>query len=89
MTKNNTKDYNLWLWDSGQMKVMAATTALLQETDRPSVKYVIFTNMPYGEICYHQGRGRGGRAGEFAYVFVIFDGKAHYLRPKMGKSKDI
>lgn len=87
---NNTKGYNLWLWDSGQTKVMAATTALLQGTDRPYVKFVIFADIPYGEISYHQGGGRGGRAGELAYVFVIFGSKSTYVRPYRGiSSKDI
>jgi superfamily II DNA helicase RecQ len=87
---NNTKGYNLWLWDSGQTKVIAATTALLQGTDRPRIKYVVFCDLPYGEISYHQGGGRGGRAGEPAYVFVLFAQKTVFIRG-YGKSssKDV
>jgi superfamily II DNA helicase RecQ len=90
MNGNNTKGYNLWLWDSGQTKVIAATTALLQGTDRPRIKYVVFCDFPYGEISYHQGRGRGGRAGEPAYVFVLFAQKTVFIHG-YGKSssKDV
>ena len=87
---NNTKGYNLWLWDSGQTKVIAATTALLQGTDRPYIKYVIFCELPYGEISYHQGGGRGGRAGEPGYVFVLFPKNTTFIRGYGKKSpKDV
>ena len=77
-----TKAYNLWLWDTGQTKVMAATTALIQGTDRPYIKYVIFADVPYGAISYQQGGGRGGRAGEFAYVITIFGARTVYMRER-------
>jgi superfamily II DNA helicase RecQ len=84
---NNTKGYNLWLWDSGQSKLIAATTALLQGIDRPLVKYVIFHGGTYGLIAYHQGSGRAGRAGQSSYIFVVFDGDT--IRIRAPRSLDI
>jgi len=84
---NNTKSYNLWLWDSGQSKLIAATTALLQGIDRPLVKYVIFHGSTYGLIAYHQGSGRAGRAGQSSYIFVVFDG--HNIHIRAPRSLDI
>jgi superfamily II DNA helicase RecQ len=81
---NNTKGYNLWQWDSGQCPMIAATTALLQGIDRPYVKYVIFHDGTYGAISYHQGGGRAGRAGQFAYTFVVFDASMVRIREYRG-----
>jgi superfamily II DNA helicase RecQ len=81
---NNTKGYNLWLWDSGQANLISATTALLQGIDRPNVKHVVFHDGTYGLIAYHQGSGRAGRNGSSAYVFVVFDGSVHRVLPKKG-----
>jgi superfamily II DNA helicase RecQ len=64
--------------------MIAATTALLQGIDRPHVKYVIFHNGTYGVISYHQGGGRAGRAGRFAYTFVLFDASTVRIRPYRG-----
>jgi superfamily II DNA helicase RecQ len=79
---NNTKGYNLWLWDSGQSNLISATTALIQGIDRPNVKYVVFHEGTYGLISYHQGGGRAGRTGSPASVFVVFNGAVQYIRVK-------
>ena len=81
---NNTKGYNLYVWDSGECPIIAATTALLQGIDRPHVKYVIFHDGTYGVISYHQGGGRAGRAGRFAYTFVLFDASIVRIRQYRG-----
>ena len=60
-------------------KVITATTALLQGTDCPRIKYDVFCDLPYGKISYHQGGGHGGRAGEPAYVFVLFAQKTVFI----------
>jgi superfamily II DNA helicase RecQ len=69
----NNKAFNLNLWDTGKTQVMAATTALMQGLDRPSVRHVVFHDSAYGLVLYHQGGGRAGRDGTFSYVFVVFD----------------
>lgn len=69
----NTKDYNLFRWDSGDTKVLAATTAVAQGIHRGYVKHVIFFEGAYGAISFYQGAGRAGRQGEPSFVFIVYD----------------
>lgn len=72
----NTKDYNLFRWDSGDTRVLAATTAVAQGIHRDYVKHVVFFEGAYGAISFYQGAGRAGRKGEPSFVFILHDSRA-------------
>lgn len=69
----NTKAYNLDLWDRGESKVMACTTAFAQGVDRSSIRYVVIFRPSYGLIVNSQMLGRAGRDGEESHVFFVTD----------------
>ena len=48
----NTKDYNLFGWDSGNTKVLMATTAVVQGIHQGYIKHVIFFEGAYGTILF-------------------------------------
>ena len=68
---DNTKAYNLHRWDTGDSKVMAATTAAGQGIDRPYVKYVVIMENAFGFPAYVQQAGRSGRGGRFSYTILL------------------
>lgn len=70
---HNPKEQNLWEWEVGMKKVIAATTALAQGIDMPNVKFVVIYENTYGLITYGQQAGRAGRNRKPAYVFVVRD----------------
>lgn len=69
--EQNLKNMNIDLWDTGENRVMASTTALAQGLHREHVRHVLFYQDTYGAISYAQAAGRAGRDGHFAYVTSI------------------
>jgi Helicase conserved C-terminal domain len=69
----NTKAYNLDLWDRGECKVMACTTAFAQGMDRSNVRYVVIFRPAYGLTVNNQMMGRAGRDGRESHVFFVTD----------------
>jgi superfamily II DNA helicase RecQ len=69
----NTKAFNLDLWDRGESKVMACTTAFAQGIDRSNVRYVVIFRPAYGLIVNNQMMGRAGRDGRESHVFFVTD----------------
>ncbi|KAG1783461.1 P-loop containing nucleoside triphosphate hydrolase protein [Suillus placidus] len=69
----NTKSYNLDLWDRGESKVMACTTAFAQGIDRSNVRYVVIFRPAYGLLVNNQMIGRAGRDGKESHVFFVTD----------------
>lgn len=72
----NTKSYNLDLWDRGESKVMACTTAFAQGIDRSNVRYVVIFRPTYGLLVNNQMLGRAGRDGKESHVFFVTDATA-------------
>jgi hypothetical protein len=69
----NTKAYNLDLWDRGESKVMACTTAFAQGIDRSKVRYVVIFRPAYGLLVNTQMLGRAGRDGKESHAFFVTD----------------
>jgi hypothetical protein len=85
----NTKSYNLDLWDRGESKVMACTTAFAQGIDRSNVRYVVIFRPAYGLLVNNQMLGRAGRDGKESHVFFVTDasGIASFRGTKAVKSQ--
>jgi superfamily II DNA helicase RecQ len=85
----NTKSYNLDLWDRGESKVMACTTAFAQGIDRSNVRYVVIFRPTYGLLVNNQMLGRAGRDGKESHVFFVTDasGIASFRGTKAVKSQ--
>ncbi|KAG0692522.1 hypothetical protein DFH29DRAFT_882371 [Suillus ampliporus] len=67
----NTKADNLDLWDRGESKVMACTTAFAQGIDRSTVRYVVIFRPSYGLLVNNQMLGRAGRDNKESHVFFV------------------
>ncbi|KAG2057377.1 hypothetical protein BDR06DRAFT_1005383 [Suillus hirtellus] len=72
----NTKAYNLDLWDRGESKIMACTTAFAQGIDRSNVRFVVIFRPAYGLIVNNQMMGRAGQDGKESHVFFVTDENA-------------
>lgn len=72
------------MWESGETKIIAATTALIQGYDRNGIRFVLFHDGAYGAIMWVQGSGRGGRDGIHSYVFTIVREEPNILLPWHG-----
>ncbi|KAG1718527.1 uncharacterized protein EDB91DRAFT_1090004 [Suillus paluster] len=84
----NTKAYNLDLWDRGESKVMACTTAFAQGMDRSNVRYVVIFRPAYGLIVNNQMMGRAGRDGRESHVFYVTDKHGKSLPSKAKHASD-
>lgn len=73
------KDHQLALWDSGKTKTLAATTAAAQGFDRAYVKFVLIYATTFGGMTAYQIFGRGGRAGQPCYVFIVYQTNVHQV----------
>lgn len=73
----DNKAFNLHRWDSGESKVMAATTAAAVGIDRAYIPFVIIYQSTYGLLTYAQESGRGGRRGSPSYTIVVHDDRVH------------
>ncbi|KAG2340022.1 P-loop containing nucleoside triphosphate hydrolase protein [Suillus weaverae] len=69
----NTKASNLEMWDRGESKVMACTTAFAQGIDRSHIRYVVIFRPAYGLMVNNQMMGRAGRDGKESHVFFVSD----------------
>lgn len=65
------KHEQLRYWDSGESKVLSATTAAGQGIDRPFIKFVVINEGTYGMISYIQEVGRMGRRGDDSFSFLV------------------
>jgi superfamily II DNA helicase RecQ len=79
----NTKARNMHQWESGESKIIAGTTALIQGLDRMGVKFIVFYEGTFGLVTYQQGAGRAGRSGDHAYVFVVVNENHYQAFPKV------
>ena len=62
---------HLYDWDSGDRKVLAATTAASVGIDRPYIKYTVVVQNTYGLLTFAQEIGRGGRRGEHSHTILL------------------
>lgn len=68
-SSGNTKAYNLDLWDRGEIKLMACTSAFATGVDRPNIRFVVIYNPTYSLTMVAQMAGRAGRDGSESHVF--------------------
>lgn len=78
------KEANLQRWDSGETKVMAATTAASVGVDRPYVKFTVVAEGTYGLLTFAQEVGRGGRRGEPSHSIVLHNDRSHKVHKFSG-----
>lgn len=76
-TLGYSKEYNLGIWDSGENKVLASTTAAATGIDRPYIKYTVVVDNTYGLLTFSQETGRGGRRGEYSYGIILRNPNHH------------
>lgn len=86
----NTRSYNMSLWDSGEAKVLAATTALAYGVNRSHVKYAVIFEGSYGLVTFAQEVGRIGRAGHPAEAFLLVNARSNrvLIHTKAAYAKD-
>lgn len=65
----NTKAYNLDLWDRGEVKLMACTSAFATGVDRPNIRFIVVSKPTYSLMTVVQMAGRAGRDGSESHVF--------------------
>ena len=68
---HGSKPSHLHDWDSGEKKVLAATTAASVGIDRLYIKFTVVVQSTYGLLTYGQEVGRGGRRGEHSYAILL------------------
>ncbi|KAK0541911.1 hypothetical protein OC845_006845 [Tilletia horrida] len=80
---NTDSENNIAHFLSGNVKVLAGTTAVGVGVDVPKIGLVVFLGDPYSIASFSQGAGRAGRDGSRAEVVVIRIGrvKAGTSRP--------
>ena len=71
----NEKAENLRRFQSGEVEVLACTTACSAGVDFENVRRVIHMGIPYSLLGFIQAGGRCGRDGKGGSVSLIFDGK--------------
>ena len=81
----NTKAYNLDLWDRGETKLMACTSAFATGVDRPNVRFIVVYKPTYSLLMAVQMAGRAGRDGSESHVFFATSERAG---PKFKREKD-
>ncbi|KAF8425824.1 hypothetical protein L210DRAFT_986547 [Boletus edulis BED1] len=72
----NTKAYNLGLWDRGETKLMACTSAFATGVDRQKIRFIVVYKPTYSLLMVMQMAGRAGRDGSESHVFFATSQKA-------------
>ena len=72
---NGGKEFNMRLWENGQSKMMACTSAFGAGVDKPNVRFVVIHTPKYSLMSVLQAAGRAGREGMESHVFFT-TGKA-------------
>lgn len=81
----NTQAYNLDLWDRGETKLMACTSAFATGVDRPNIRFIVVHKPTYSLLMIVQMTGRAGRDGSESHVFFATSERAG---PKLKQEKD-
>lgn len=76
---NNGKQSNMQLWENGDSKMMACTSAFGVGVDKPNVRFIIIHVPKYSLMALLQAAGRAGRDGTESHVFFTTTGKARVL----------
>lgn len=66
---NDGKESNIRLWENGQSKMMACTSAFGAGVDKPNVRFVVIHTPKYSLMSVLQAAGRAGREGKESHVF--------------------
>lgn len=78
---NNGKEFNMQLWENGQSKMMACTSAFGTGVDKPNVRFVVIHTPKHSLMAVLQAAGRAGREGIESHVFFTTTGKARPPSP--------
>lgn len=79
---NSGKKFNMQLWENGESKMMACTSAFGVGVDKPNVRFVIVHTPKYSLMSVLQAVGRAGRDGTESHVFfTVTTEKAGPLSP--------
>lgn len=78
---NGGKEFNMELWDNGQSKMMACTSAFGVGVDKLNVRFVVIHTPKYSLMSVLQAAGRAGREGTESHVFFTTTGKAGPMPP--------
>lgn len=74
-------------WIAGKKKIIIATNAFGMGIDKPDVRWVLHTYLPYNLENYFQEAGRSGRDGNLAEAIIFTNGSDLYeTRKKLKKS---
>lgn len=72
---SNAKELNMQLWENGESKMMACTSAFGTGVDKPNVRFVVIHAPKFGLMSVLQAAGRAGRGGTESHVFFTTTGK--------------
>lgn len=65
----NGKEFNMQLWENGESKMMACTSAFGAGVDKPNVRFVVIHTPKYNLMSVLQAVGRAGRDGKESHAF--------------------
>lgn len=80
------RSYVQKLFVSGKIKVIVATSAFGMGIDKSDIRYVIHHQFPGSIEAYYQEIGRGGRDGELANCYLIYNEKNQNIHTFLAKS---
>lgn len=72
---NNAKEFNMQLWEIGESKMMACTSAFGAGVDKANVRFVVIHTPKFSLMSLMQAAGRAGREGTESHVFFTTAGK--------------
>ncbi|KAG6374595.1 P-loop containing nucleoside triphosphate hydrolase protein [Boletus reticuloceps] len=76
-SSGNMKVYNLDLWDWGEIKLMACTSAFATGVDRPNIRFIVNYNPTYSLTMVAQMAGHAGWDRSESHVFFTSSCNAH------------